>query len=565
MAAKYGTTGRSSAPDPTAQPAALVQQPAIQQPMATGQGIIGLLKNRGAQIDRAVNGYSRGGLVAYARGGKIQGPGTSTSDSIPAEVAETGEPIRVANQERILSKAQDDFLASIAKREGFTSVDAFLEAGTGKPVGPTIKGGRIAAADGKPPWYQQDPLTALTAGSRENASNSASAEDSLKSLYPVGTFDDKQPQATSRPTGIAAYALPARNWQDDYIAKGPSATNDVPVPDNSAGAFFKGGKAFNVNPSSQNGISKVTAKGTSPLYTNIKPEDAVSGLNNQTVGDPQEGLARYARANAITQSLIDKQPQGGVGVLNDPNDAANAEKTARWRVDDLIYGSRNNPASARAIDGTLHNQGQAEAGQLAQQTAASGLVAAALRDDKNNGVATRGQDMNLKGEELRAAGNPMDNKVKQASLDQQKQVSDLQAKYLAATDPKEKAAYAEQIRGLSGKSGEDDVVVVPGGEYTDPDNSMVKLKGKPTIYNKRTGQFTSPPVQVMTQQPDSKYKVGEVHVDANGSKAIYQQDGSWKELQAPPAAIDMLKKNPEMASVFDAKYGQGASKKHLGN
>lgn len=46
--------------------------------------------------------------------------------------------------------------------------------------------------------------------------------------------------------------------------------------------------------------------------------------------------------------------------------------------------------------------------------------------------------------------------------------------------------------------------------------------------------------------------------------------GPWDKFKAgptkaPPAAIDMLKKNPDMASLFDSKYGQGASKKHLGN
>ena len=261
-------------------------------------------------------------------------------------------------------------------------------------------------------------------------------------------------------------------------------------------------------------------------------------MKNQSIGgDPQEGLARYAKANEITQSLIDKQPVGGVAVLNDPNDAANAEKSARWRVDDLISRSKTNPAAAQAITGTVHNQGQAEAGQIAQQTAATGLAAAALRDDKRNALESRGQDMHLKGEEMRVTGNPLDNKAKQAALDQTKQVSDLHTKYLAATDPKERAALADQIRGMSGKGTDDDVVVVPGGEFTDPDNPMVKMKQPSMIYNRRTGQYSAPPTQ----------------------------GGGAGPAAAPSAAIEMLKKNPDMASAFDAKYGQGASKKHLGN
>lgn len=72
-------------------------------------------------------------------GFKIQGPGTATSDSIDGEVVETGEPIRVANGERILSVDQEKYMQGVAKKMGHPSVDAMLERGTGKPVGPTTK------------------------------------------------------------------------------------------------------------------------------------------------------------------------------------------------------------------------------------------------------------------------------------------------------------------------------------------------------------------------------------------------------------------------------------------
>lgn len=81
-------------------------------------------------------------------GGKIKGPGTPTSDSIPAQVRETGEPIQVSTGERIVSAAQDALLQKIAKARGYESVDQMFEAETGKPVGPTIKGGKKAAEGG---------------------------------------------------------------------------------------------------------------------------------------------------------------------------------------------------------------------------------------------------------------------------------------------------------------------------------------------------------------------------------------------------------------------------------
>lgn len=546
MNAKYGVGAGQSAPQPAQpQPQQQTQPATVDRP----QGIVGLMKSRGAQIDRAVNGYSRSGLVAYARGGKIEGPGTPTSDSIPAVVEETGEPIRVANQERILSKAQDDFLANIAKQAGFESVDAFLEAGTGKPVGPTIKGGKRAASNG---LSIADDFTRAANSDTGLATMIRPFRDAQKQMPDIPPEDAAAYAKQAQPTGLAAAAKfsptnfngtsadSAFNAKPAAGVAGMSGANPdaqfmtgkagAAAPDSSGGGFFSGDKAFNVNSSSQEGISKVTAKGTLPLYTNIKPEDAVAGLKNQIVGgDPQEGLARYARANDITQSIIDNHPVGGIGIINDPNDAANAEKSARWRVDDLITKSKVNPAAAQAIPGTVHNQGQAEAGQLAQQTAATGLAAAALRDDKRNALESRGQDMHLMGEEIRVNGNPLDNKAKQAALDQQKQVADLHAKYLAATDPKERAALADQIRGISGKgNGEDDVVVVPGGEFTDPDNSLVKLKGRPTIYNKRTGQFTYPPAQVMTPQPAAP-KAGEIRGGYKFKGGNPADQASWEK------------------------------------
>lgn len=87
----------------------------------------------------------------YANGGMISGPGTGTSDEVPARVVQTKEPLAVSTGERIVSVAQDKFLSKMAKSMGHKNLDSMLEAGTGKPVGPTLKyidhpGSRIASA-----------------------------------------------------------------------------------------------------------------------------------------------------------------------------------------------------------------------------------------------------------------------------------------------------------------------------------------------------------------------------------------------------------------------------------
>ena len=56
------------------------------------------------------------------------------------------------------------------------------------------------------------------------------------------------------------------------------------TPDSSGGGFVQKNVSYNVNPTSQEGITKITSSKTNPLFTNIRPEDAVASLKNQTVG-----------------------------------------------------------------------------------------------------------------------------------------------------------------------------------------------------------------------------------------------------------------------------------------
>lgn len=146
MDAKYGT-GKAkpeSQPQPAPQPAPQPDPQPDPQPQQRGliDNAMNLFGSRGKQIDKA---------SGYRDGGKIQGPGTARSDSIDATVRETGEPIKVSNGERIVSAAQENVLQGIARGLGFDGLDALLEHGTGRPVGPTIKGGKRAAADGMSP------------------------------------------------------------------------------------------------------------------------------------------------------------------------------------------------------------------------------------------------------------------------------------------------------------------------------------------------------------------------------------------------------------------------------
>lgn len=177
--AKYGVSGDTA---PAAAPATPAPQ-TEKQPGSLIQQTVGLINRRNKQIEQAAKGYAKGGELSDSQlaevsvgavdrrrlgrhrqqqnaeiaqnvarlGGKIKGPGTPTSDSIPAKVSDTGEDILVSTDERILSKKQDDLLLRIAKAMGFETVDQLLETGTGEPVGPTMRQGKAAAATGMAP------------------------------------------------------------------------------------------------------------------------------------------------------------------------------------------------------------------------------------------------------------------------------------------------------------------------------------------------------------------------------------------------------------------------------
>ena len=105
-----------------------------------GQGVsaIGQVMNNYLTEKEPVVGFRQGGTVGVDQRGFIKGPGGV--DNVPARVDETGEEIRVGAGERIVNKDQNAALEALAAEAGMT-LDEYLAASTGKPVGPTMKKG----------------------------------------------------------------------------------------------------------------------------------------------------------------------------------------------------------------------------------------------------------------------------------------------------------------------------------------------------------------------------------------------------------------------------------------
>ena len=192
-----------------------------------------------------------------------------------------------------------------------------------------------------------------------------------------------------------------------------------------------------------------------------------------------------ARENKARGEMIDAQikAQGGNGIAVLPDRTGDANEQ--------LQAMKLSPAEYLA-----YTQGKAR------------QEAAVNESDARNTIAMRGQDLHAQTESARLAGNPIDNQIKQNQITAgtmanatTKQLADLHAAYGAEKDPVKRKALAESIRVMSGKDAASKYLVVPGGEYTDPENPLVKMKAPSKVLDTSTGQFTDAPMGGNANQP----------------------------------------------------------------
>ena len=127
---------------------------------------------------------------------------------------------------------------------------------------------------------------------------------------------------------------------------------------------------------------------------------------------------------------------------------------------------------------------------------------------------------------MEAPGMELDQQNKQIELGFNKQKSDIVGKLNAAKDPNERRALYSQLLAMQGKDPAQKYQIVTR-EEVDPG----------------TGQITKTPMVINQDDPTQAFEV-------RGQGA-----GQEEVAQAPPAAIEFLKKNPKQAGAFKQKYG----------
>lgn len=499
MAAKYKIAAPMQQPAPQ-------QQTAAQAPeQKTPQGIVGLLKGRNKALDRAAN-YAQGGIVARAF--QFKGKGGPTDDEIPVKVA--GQNINVSNGEKAVVLP----VKTAQNPQAVTAIEDIIEQTNGKPTsrdGSNFANGGFTILDD----FKSDATKkAELAKIGEDAANKIDqATYSAQGAAPSVAAQPTAGQVATKPIqqpGVTKSAPPAASVSEQNPVAGGLSLSKMPkgsvapnvydeTGNKTAGGDISGQKLY-TNVGGTQGMSAMDAPlanvpGSSPIPT-------IPGMSlSQRAGNPNLGTAadNLRQLENIQNANASMTPQGGAAFLADPNEAANAEKTARWRQDDLIGALKQSgnkhgkSALGQALAAEINGQNSLAAETLRQQTARDAQSLNANNAAVTQGLTRRAQDQAAardaernRIDELRLAGNPLDNIDKQIGIGQKARLSALQDQVVNGKTDAEKQAAIKSLNSLSGRQEAKYKALTAGGGT---DELGKKLPERVVVVDENTGRF----------------------------------------------------------------------------
>ena len=495
----------------------------------------GVIKGPGGALRKMAESNSQ----KSEHGGKLKGPGTATSDSIPATVVDTGEPIKVANGERIVSAKQDKALEREAKAQGHDSFDSKLEAMTGQKVGPTMQYGgaiRKMATGAGPEELRKRLLTQIPTGGTGDGPTAQPDPSQSASGSELGRNVTNTLSALPGAAPVAAGALrlaaavPALNTAASGVASvaGRAATLAKPaLPFAPPAALFaaSGGQATEQAPAA---IASTPAPVAAPAPAPERPANIAAAPTEASgaLPKPANQVTRvgnsYSGGPGITGdiSLVDGNgaPIRSGGAISPQNNQA-ADNLARR------YGQTEGFGTATSGGGTVSTvPGMSQDKINATLTNPDGstwsaqdnaIMQANIRDgvDPYSGtsrakkqitmrehLAGLGEATARRGQDINAAAAGAVRKLAESKFNQESQLHnvDLQTKtnilnaqnaFIAAKTPEEKAAAEENFRALQGRYEK----LAP--ELFDRIQTGVDpATGAPiySVFNKRTGEVGPP-------------------------------------------------------------------------
>lgn len=356
MKNKYGGVAPQAAA-PAPQPVAPAPQPQrTAQPAPTIQGAVNSLRSHAAQLKEA---------AAYAHGGEIEPfvdgagfiHGTPGIDKVPAQVAQTGENILVGDGERIVNQKQNKALEHLAQKTTGQPLDSYLEDVTGQPVGPKMKKGIRAAADG----FDLDEVNARAAQAR--AINPTAPAAPMMEPLEIPTARPVTPAAPDTMFGKAKAAIgSAGEAVADKVRsiRGTAAPTAAPVATTAAERLNESGKqAFSLKGAGESVANAAKAAGNIPAVatdtlrrvvgTLGKVAAPVAAIHDIATDPTGAGIAQgafdiaggmspagFMLAPADIASRVTNNGRGMVQTLNDRFDGAYVPETAAKGTDQLL-------------------------------------------------------------------------------------------------------------------------------------------------------------------------------------------------------------------------------------
>lgn len=236
----------------------------------------------GGVPNNAVRKPSAAGSAEKLKAAQVAAPNVVQSPVAPAAAAAT-TPAIATPQEAKPPATVDDGAGGVYTPGGGAiapSKDGILSGITG-----FFKDSARAARGEKP----YDQLRAERAAGQSPAVNQAASQDSGSAMNngqalrvdPFGAT----PERFKTPGADQAGFMTGKGQYDANLNQ-----TGIAAPDSSGGGFTQGNTSYNVNPSSQEGIAKITATGKAPIYTNTTPESATSGVVGAGVDDSASAL-----------------------------------------------------------------------------------------------------------------------------------------------------------------------------------------------------------------------------------------------------------------------------------
>lgn len=272
-----------------------------------------------------------------------------------------------------------------------------------------------------------------------------------------------------------------------------------------------------------------------------------------------------ARENKARGEMIDlsiaANGGNGINILGDGGiEAANAEKTARWRQDDLLSKVKNSPVLASVAQGVVagNNQlaaeGMRSTAHYATEIARQGITARgqdlnAMSDANRNAVTMRGQDIGANTDAVRLG-------IDQQRLGIQQQDANRSGDKWALdkTILQGQAADAETVRTARAELNS----AIAAGDPVKIEQAKTKAIAAGIKFDKPNNEFTAVTDSMGMNITRTNKDTGAVDIIDGRSgalKASIAAPGSKPAVtQAPATAIDFLKQNPAQAAAFKAKY-----------